>query len=187
MPRGCSWALNTPSPRCARLGAAPSSTSPPSRGSSEDKPPPTVLLRRRCVFSPRRRPCNTPGKAYVLHHAAWQLVTGNGQLQHGTPSGCQTYRRIYTLLGAGKLVMGEPGGKNHHGFPPEVVHAPRRKPLPLGGSSTAGGCLDQKPGARFVLPLRQWEAPPTIPPSITAGYENCTCKKFSAPWFSSVR
>src|SRR6266581_3474253 len=55
-----------------------------------------------------------------------------------------------------------PGAKNHHGFPPEVVQAPRRQPLPLGGPSTAGGWLDQKPGARFVLLLRQWEVPPAI-------------------------
>jgi hypothetical protein len=83
--------------------------------------------------------------------------------------------------------MGEPGGKHNHGFPPEVVHTPRRKPLPLGGPSTAGGWLDQKPGARFVLPLCQWETPPAIPPSITAGCEDCTFKRFSACWFSNVQ
>jgi hypothetical protein len=30
------------------------------------------------------------------------------------------------------------------------------------------------------LPLRQWEAPPAISPSITAGCEDCTFKRFSA-------
>ncbi len=119
-------------------------------------------------------PAQAEDNESVLHHAAWQLVTGNRQLQQGAPSGCQPHRRVYTLGGIGKLVMGEPGGKKNHGFLPEVVYAPRRTPLPLGGPSTAGGWLDQKPGARFVLPLCQWEAPPAIPPSITAGCKDCT-------------
>src|SRR5437879_6410203 len=146
------------------------------RNTQADKSPPEL-------FEPEQAEDNES----VLHHAAWQLVTGSRQLQQGAPSGRQPHRRVYTLVGVGKLVMGEPGGKKNHGFSPEVVHVPRHKPLPLGGPSTAGGCLDQKPGARFVLPLRQWEAPPAIPPSITAGCEDCTFKRFRACWFFNVR
>ena len=150
------------------------------RDTQADKSPPELS-----------EPAQAEDHESVLHHAAWQLVTGNGQLQHGTPSGCQTYRRIYTLLGAGKLVMREPGGKNHYGFPPEVVHAPRRQPLPMGGPSMAGGWLDQKPGARCVLLLRQWEAPPAISPSITAACADCTCKRCNgvrwSPWECCMR
>jgi hypothetical protein len=36
----------------------------------------------------------------VLHHAAWQLVTGNWQLQQGAPPGCQPHRRDYILVGS---------------------------------------------------------------------------------------
>src|SRR2546428_330275 len=121
------------------------------RDTQADKSPPELS-----------EPAQAEDNESVLHHAAWQLVTGNRQFQQGAPSGCQPHRQIYILVGVGKLVMGEPGGKNNHGFPPEVVQAPRRQPLPLGGPSTAGGWLDQKPGARFVLPLRQWEVPPAI-------------------------
>jgi hypothetical protein len=138
------------------------------RDSQADKSPPEL-------FEPEQAEDNES----VLNHAAWQLVTGNRQLQHSTPSRCQPHRWVYILGGVGKLVMGEPGGKNNHGFLPEVVHAPRRKPPPLGGPSTAGGWLDQKPGTRFVLLLRQWEAPPAIPPSITAGREDCTLPFFA--------
>src|SRR6266702_8312783 len=114
------------------------------RDTQADKSPPEL-------FEPEQAEDNES----VLHYTAWQLVTGNRQLQQGALSRCQPHRRVYTLWGVGKLVMGEPDGKNHHGFLPEVVHAPRRQPPPLGDPSTAGGWLDQKPGVRFVLPLCQ--------------------------------